>query len=282
MILKKKYVFMNRKDVIGLLNSRSLSPLKKLGQNFLWNSAITSQIAAAAEIKENESVIEIGPGLGALSDELAKLTNDLTLVELDKGLFSFLSEKYASSSIKLVHSDFLKYESSTKYNKAVSNLPYYCASEILFKIIEDYHPEIIVIMLQKEMAERILSHAGDDSYGALTASVSLLYNAENVMSVAADNFYPEPDVKSAVLKLIRKNADYSKEEREMFRSAVKSAFWGRRKRILKSLTDSPHMSIEKNTVMSALEKSDIDPNKRAEEISPEEFMKIARALIEKQ
>lgn len=282
MIVKKKYVFMNRKDVIGLLNSRSLSPLKKLGQNFLWNSTITSQIAAAAEIIENESVIEIGPGLGALSDELAKLTNDLTLVELDKGLFSFLSEKYAGTKIKLVHADFLKYESGVKYDKAVSNLPYYCASEILFKIIEDYNPGIIVIMLQKEMAERILSHAGDDSYGALTASVSLSYAAENVMSVAADNFYPTPDVKSAVLKLIRKDSVFTKEERILFRTVVKSAFWGRRKRIQKSLSDSPHMNIEKNRVMSALEKSGIDPDKRAEEISPEEFMNIARAIIEKQ
>lgn len=281
MILKKKYVFMNRKDVIGLLNSRSLSPLKKLGQNFLWNSAITSQIAAAAEIKENDSVIEIGPGLGALSDELIKLTDNLTLVELDKGLFSFLSEKYADTEIKLIHSDFLKYETEVKYAKAVSNLPYYCASEILFKIIEDYHPEIIVIMLQKEMAERILSHAGDESYGALTASVSLSYTAENVMSVAADNFYPEPDVKSSVLKLIRKESDFTKEEKIMFRTVVKSAFWGRRKRILKSLSDSPHMDIEKNAVMNALEKSGIDLNKRAEEITPEEFMNIARAIIEK-
>ena len=270
---------MTRKDIINILNSRSLSPLKKLGQNFLWNTNITSAIAESLNLDKNDNVIEIGPGLGALTDELIKKESNLTCVEIDKGLFAYLNDKYSESDVKIIHSDFLKYNSDLKFNKAVSNLPYYCASEILFKLIDDHHPEIITVMLQKEMAERISADPGDEQYGALTASLSLNYKSENVINVSPDNFYPEPEVKSSVLKLRHNGKCYNSEERIMFRTVVKSAFWGRRKRIIKSLSDSPHMNISKNVLAEVLEMSKIDADKRAEEISPEEFMIISKSII---
>ena len=153
---------MTRQGIITILETEGLSPNKMFGQNFLCDNNITDKIINAANPAAVDSILEVGPGLGELTSKLSERCNHITAVEIDSGLFRFLSHKFAEDNrVTLIHDDFLKAHLSGSFNKVIANLPYYCASEILFKCTEDYSPSTICVMLQKEMAERICAkHSG--------------------------------------------------------------------------------------------------------------------------
>ncbi|MBN1499571.1 MAG: ribosomal RNA small subunit methyltransferase A [Spirochaetes bacterium] len=269
---------MNKTEILKYLHENGLSPNKKLGQNFLVNEAVSGKIVDSAGIIR-KTVIEIGPGLGSLTEILIQQAASVTAVEIDAGISGFLSEKFKNSSnIKIIHSDFLKYIDSEKYDAAVGNLPYYCSSEIIFHVIDAFFPETAVFMLQKEMTERLISKAGDAAYGALSASVSLYYHYDSSFNVDRHSFFPVPEVTSTVVKLVKNKNIPEKQVRDMFHLTVKSAFWGKRKTVLKSLSDSPFMNFSRTAVSEALEKSEIDEKLRAENISTEKFLKLAENL----
>jgi 16S rRNA (adenine1518-N6/adenine1519-N6)-dimethyltransferase len=269
---------MNIKETSEFLRSRGLHPNKKLGQNFLCNEDVILKIAESLNVKEGESVLEIGPGTGRLTEKLAFLTENLTIVEIDNGLYNLLRDKFGDS-FQIIHSDFLKWTPPVRYNKVIGNLPYYCSSEILFKIAADIAPERIIAMLQKEMADRLLSKPGAEGYGAITVTLNYYYSIKRLFNVDKSSFYPIPDVTSTVISLEKNTTrDLDAAERALFHLVVKSAFWGRRKTLLKTLCESPHLTVDREAARSVLNAIGFDEKVRGENLSTDEFAVLTREL----
>lgn len=269
---------MTRKEIIEILASRNLSASKKLGQNFIWQPELISRIVAAGEVTAQDTVLEIGPGLGALTEELLATGARVIAVEFDRGLHAFLTEKFAGTALTLIHGDFLKTQINEPVNRVVSNLPYYCSSEMLFRIAETIAPETITVMLQTEMAARITAQAGTDDYGALTLGLGIRYTAEPVLTVPPDSFFPEPGVRSSVIRLCRRAESFPADWYALYTAVVRGAFWGRRKTILKSLAEAPNLAFERPVLAAALERAGIEPARRGETLNTDEFAKLTDIL----
>jgi 16S rRNA (adenine1518-N6/adenine1519-N6)-dimethyltransferase len=271
---------MTRKEIIQFLKDHTLSPNKRLGQNFLCDARVTAQIISAAEISSADSVLEIGPGLGELTTMLLDTGCSLTSVEIDSGLHRYLGERLTGhSNFRLIHADFLKTEQLGSFNKIAANLPYYCASEILFKCAEEYSPNIMCVMLQKEMAERIVSKPGTESYGAMTVMLAAKYSSSVAFDVPPASFFPSPDVTSSVLVMRRSQSiALSAKEFTIFALLVKSAFWGRRKTLVKSCSSSPHHKFERAILLDALSSLGLNDAIRGEALSVDQFAEIARII----
>lgn len=270
---------MNKPDVIKYLKDNGLSPNKKLGQNFLINEEICKKITEITSI-DGKNILEIGPGLGSLTEFIVEKALILTIIEIDSGFFRFLSNKFSKNeNIKIVHSDFLKYNEDLKIDAVLGNLPYYCSSEIIFKVIEKYNPGEMIFMLQTEMAKRITASYNTPEYGALSASLAYYYDSEIVFNVDKHSFFPVPEVSSSILKLTKKNFDKNINFRNTFHKVVKAAFWGRRKSILKSLSSSPFLKTDKLFINKILTDLKIDKNLRAENISTENYSLITNEII---
>jgi 16S rRNA (adenine1518-N6/adenine1519-N6)-dimethyltransferase len=271
---------MTRKEIIHFLNDNTLSPNKRLGQNFLCDATVTARIISAAEIISDDSVLEIGPGLGELTTALLDTGCTLTSVEIDSGLFRYLVERLnGHSELSLVHADFLKTEKLGSFNKIAANLPYYCASEILFKCAEEYSPDLMCVMLQKEMAERIVSKPGTESYGAMTVMLAAKYTSAIAFDASPASFYPSPDVTSSILVMRRSQTiALTSNEFVIFALLVKSAFWGRRKTLVKSCSSSPHHKFERAILLDALSSLGLNDAIRGEALSVDQFAAIARII----
>jgi 16S rRNA (adenine1518-N6/adenine1519-N6)-dimethyltransferase len=275
---------MNKQQVLELLKSEGLSPNKMFGQNFLINKDITSRIVKAAEVTADDHVLEIGPGLGELTEVILAEGCSLMSVEIDAGLFRVVSKRFADNSrFTVMHSDFLKTENLGSFNKVVANLPYNCASEILFNCAEKYNPDLMCIMIQKEMAERIVSSPGESSYGAMTVMLSYLYSSKIAFNVPPSSFFPMPDITSSVIVMRKLQADnLSETERSLFGKIVKGAFWGRRKTMVKACSTSPHVTIDKRILLDAIRSIGLNDSIRGESLSTEQFIAITRFIISSQ
>lgn len=269
-------------EIKGILNNYSLSPNRKFGQNFLVSGAAASEIAKTAAAHGKERILEIGPGLGAVTEKLLKTGFPVTAVEIDSGLCSYLRDRFGDNpSFRLIHSDFLKYTPEEKYDPVVSNLPYYCASEIIFKIAIDYSPETILVMMQREMAERLSAGPGTKAYGAFTVSLGFYYSPEILFDAGSGDFYPPPDVRSSFVRLrARKRAFLSTCETELFHLIVKSAFWARRKTLCGALSASPHRKFDRETVISIIDKAGFSRDIRGEELSIDEFVTLTKLWLD--
>jgi len=270
---------MEKSNVLRIIEQYSLAPNKKLGQNFLIDDNIINRIVNYIQA-EGKNILEIGPGLGAISRDLAKRALSYTAVEIDSGFVRYLSSIFADKvSVSVIHGDFLKLDLEDKFDVIVSNLPYYCASEILFRIAERYTVPFVFCMMQKEMADRIMAHPGTENYGALTVNLAYYFNPEILFHVSGEVFYPRPDVRSSFLVFKRKEDSLKDIElRKLFHLIVKSAFWGRRKTILKSLMESPHINFSKEVISEALNLSNIEYNTRGEKLSLEEFLLLTKNI----
>lgn len=272
---------MTKNDVIKYLKENSLSPNKKLGQNFLINEAVCQKISDLSADAKN--IIEIGPGLGSLTEFLIRKADSLTVIEIDSGLYSFLIDKFGSNSnINLVHSDFLKYKDINHADVVIGNLPYYCSSEIIFKVIETILPNKMVFMLQTEMAKRITATHNTPEYGALSASLAYYYDSRIEFGVDKHSFYPVPEVSSSIISFTKKDFNNDDNFKNVFHNVIKAAFWGRRKSIVKSLSQSPFLNINKQTIFEILTDKKIDKNLRAENISTEMFSLIAKEIVRRE
>ncbi|MBN2038554.1 MAG: ribosomal RNA small subunit methyltransferase A [Spirochaetes bacterium] len=269
---------MNTKDIIEITRSNNISPNKKLGQNFLCNSTIVNRITASGGVTKNDDILEIGPGLGDLTESLLKKANSVTAVEIDSGLFRILNEKFKDiNNLILIHKDFLKGRIEGNFTKVISNLPYYCSSEILFQLALKYQINDIFVMLQKEMAERIKASPGTKNYGALSVTLGLYYDPEILFKIDKQSFYPQPDVASSFIHLKKKNnTGLDKDETELFHLIVKSAFWGRRKTLRKSLLESPHSDLSREKVINVLIENNMDKDIRGENLTIDDFIKITQ------
>ena len=270
------------KKIKETLEQFGLSPLKKLGQNFLKDANVTRRIAEAA-VLPGEDVLEIGPGLGALTDVLAERAGRVVAVEIDSGMTRALSHTLAHrNNVTVLHADILKTDIKKVAEEYFSgsfavagNLPYYITSKCLFAVLESGAPVTrFTAMVQKEVAERLAAKAGDKDYGALTASIAYYGAVQKILNVPAGCFLPEPDVDSAVIQLTpSKTMDV---ERKIYARTVKALFAMRRKTVqnnLKAMLGAEEAS-------AALELAGIDPKARAETLSPETIARLAEIIAQ--
>ena len=281
---------MNRLSDIGtikeILSRHGFTFSKSLGQNFLVNPSVCPRMAELSGAGEGVGVIEIGPGIGVLTNELCRLADKVVAVELDKRLLPVLDETLAEyDNVKVVNADVLELDLNSLIAEefqglevvVCANLPYYITSPVIMKLLEDRLPvTAITVMVQKEAAQRICAPVGTRESGAVTVSVNYYAKPEMLFGVSAGSFMPAPKVDSAVIRLdVLSEPPVKTDEKKFFR-VVKAAFSQRRKVIANSLSSG--LGLDKAAVLDLLEKAGVPANARAEKLSLENFAAIADNL----
>ncbi len=259
---------------------------KSLGQNFLIDGNIVRKIGQEGNITKEDYVLEIGPGIGTLTEELALNAKKVVAVELDKSLLPILDETLRDyPNIEIIHGDILRVDINRLIEekmaggpiKVVANLPYYVTTPIIAKLIEeDLNIESIIIMIQKEVAHRIVASPGSKQYGSLSVFVKFYTQPEILIPVPKTVFMPQPKVDSAVIRLNIKR-DLPEVDRKIFFQVVKAAFSKRRKTILNSLSSNP-WGLDKEEIKEVLKGANIPLQERAENLKIEDFIKISKTL----
>lgn len=267
--------------------SRRLFPKKKFGQHFLTDKNLLSKIVRAADVKEGDHVLEVGPGPGALTDALLGAGAIVTAIEIDKDLTTALRARFKDyPAFELVSGDALKIsfldlsKSRGVKLKAVSNLPYNISGPIIFKFIKERAAfSRLVLMLQKEVADRLASGPGTKDYGAISVLTQLWCDVRVEFKVSRHLFKPPPKVDSSVVSFNMLSAPrVAVADEALFTRVVKSAFGLRRKTLLNALKSIP---AEKDAILTALNFAGIDPQRRGETLSIEEFALLADAFSKK-
>lgn len=259
---------------------------KSLGQNFLIDGNVVRKIVKEAGITKDDYVLEIGPGMGTLTEELAINAKKVVAIELDKKLLPILDETLANyDNVEIIYGDVLEVNLKELIEeklgggpvKLVANLPYYVTTPIIGKLLEeDLNLESISVMVQKEVADRMAAGPGSKSYGSLSVFVNFYSNPKVVVKVPKTVFMPQPKIDSSVIKLELKK-DLPDIDREKFFKVVKAAFSKRRKTIINSLSTFG-FDLGKEEIRKALQNVGIKPEDRAENISVEDFIKLSTEL----
>ena len=262
-------------ELKSILREYNIRPTKKLGQNFLIDKNIQKKMVEAINLEEEDTILEIGPGLGSLTEDLCKFTKKVIAVEKDKKLYEFLLENKALTNLELIHGDILKYNINDKSKiKIVGNLPYYISSPILIGLIKkrDFI-KTIFITVQKEFADRLVAKPGNKIYGSISCFVQFYGEVTILFNIKKNAFYPAPKVDSCFLKIsIRDKRPYFENEEKLFK-IIRACFEKRRKTILNSLYSSGMFS-SKEKILKALDSSGILPTQRPETISLEKFIEL--------
>ena len=255
--------------------------IKRLGQNFLIDPNIVRKIVALAEISPNDQVLEIGPGRGVLTEVLCKTAGLVTAVEIDPRLHAYLAERQAEfPNLTLVLDDALVYpvESLPVGTIVVANLPYYISTPLLFRLLDqrDRFPRL-VLMLQNEVADRLVARPGSSDYGVLSVMAQYAAEITKAFRVSAQCFRPRPEVGSAVVLLrTREQTEHSPAEEPKFASFVKAAFAHRRKTLVNSLKDEGY---DQMRIAGAIERLTLSPSVRAEVLSLEQLIQLTRCML---
>jgi len=265
-----------------ILHRFKLKADKKLGQNFLIDANVVRQIVEAAELTEKDTVLEVGPGIGTLTQGLAESKANVVSVELDQRLLPVLATTLEGyNNVRIVNGDILKVdimaEVGQKEFKCCANLPYYITTPIIFAILEKKLPmERLVVMVQKEVAERMAAKPGGKEYGALSIAIQYFTEPEIACIVPPESFIPAPAVESAVIVCKRRSKPAVEvEDEELFFKVVKAAFSVRRKMISNSLKN---MGINGAQCMEWLALAGVDGKRRAETLSLEEFAALTNTF----
>ena len=272
------------REVTGhILKAFHLRASKRLGQNFLIDGAVVDGIVEAAEIGPGDRVLEIGPGIGTLTQGLAEAGADITAVELDKKLPEVLAHTLKGyDNVRIVPGDILKVNIREIMGegtfKVVANLPYYITTPILMALLEKKLPIThIVTMVQKEVAERMIADPGGRDYGALSVAVQYYTLPNIVMEVPPKSFLPAPEVDSVVISCrVREVPAVQASDEKLFFRVVKAAFGQRRKTLANAMKGA---GFERERMIPAFEKTGIDMTRRGETLSLEEFAQLANALV---
>ncbi|MEQ2529036.1 16S rRNA (adenine(1518)-N(6)/adenine(1519)-N(6))-dimethyltransferase RsmA [Robertmurraya yapensis] len=275
----------------AILEKHGFSFKKSLGQNFLIDTNILNRIVDHANLTEESGAIEIGPGIGALTEQLLRRSKKVVAFEIDQRLLPILEETLAPyPNKKIIHQDVLKADVASIVAEefagiedvmVVANLPYYVTTPIIMKLLEDKLPiRGIVCMLQKEVAERIAAKPGNKDYGSLSIAVQYYTEAETVMIVPKTVFVPQPNVDSAVIRLtVRETPRVSVKDEAFFFTVTRASFAQRRKTILNNLTSQlPSGKEKKEQILTSLSEANIEPTRRGETLSIEEFAVLSDAL----
>ena len=278
------------KNTIEILQKYNFMFQKKFGQNFLIDTRVLEKIIAAADITKDDMVLEVGPGIGTMTQYLCESARKVIAVEIDKNLIPILENDTLSAydNVRVINEDILKLdinklvseENDGKPIKVVANLPYYITTPIVMGLFESHVPiESITIMVQKEVADRMQVGPGTKDYGALSLAVQYYAKPEIVANVPPNCFMPRPNVGSAVIKLTRheKPPVDVKDEALMFK-LVRAAFNQRRKTLQNSINNSPELHLSKEQVVEALGSMELSQTIRGEALSLEQFATLANLL----
>lgn len=270
-----------------LLGRHGFRARKRFGQNFLVDRNIVDRILDAAGIREGDPVLEIGPGVGTLTQAIAARGANVVAVEVDRDLIAILEEVLeGSSNVRIVNADILSLDLSQfltdhfgdEKAKVVGNLPYYITSPIITQVLAARERiESLVLMVQKEVAERLHASPSTRDFGSMSVFVQFYAEVEIAAHVSKNVFMPSPDVSSAIVRLIPRSAppvDVPSED--LFFDVVHCGFGKRRKTLLNSLADCQALGLSRERVARVLLDAGIDPSRRAETLSLEEFARIAR------
>lgn len=262
---------------------------KSLGQNFLTDKNIIDKIIDGTEINPEDTVIEIGPGIGVITAEAAQKAGKVIAVEVDKTLIPILKDTLSDfDNIKLINDDILNLdlnkllkEEACGRVKIIGNLPYYITTPIIMKLLEEeVKAESITVMMQKEVADRIKAGPGSKTYGAISAAVQYYCSAEKIADVPRTVFVPQPNVDSVVLKLkLREEKAVEVKDKKLFFECIKAGFGQRRKTLLNSLQTVGGTS--KDIIAAGLKAAGIDERRRAETLTLEEFGKISNEVYKR-
>lgn len=268
----------NRKIVLELLDLMHISPLKRYGQNFLINEDIAAKIVDQLSIQQGENVVEIGPGLGALTHYLSLHDSNLTLVEIDKTTTKFLSDTYEKfSKVTVINKDIMRFDFSTigENIKVIGNLPYYITTPIIEELIKNSDRiNCFVIMVQHEVIARFRAKPGDDTYGPLSIMLALLGRGELAFKVSADNFFPRPAVASAVYTYHFDHKLDSDNIRKLYR-LITTLFNNRRKTIMNNLTSYLKDKEQAEAILGQLK---VDSQLRPEQLPPTFYQQLMQLL----
>ena len=271
-----------------IINKYNIKANKSLGQNFLINEEVVNKIVESSEISKEDLVIEIGPGLGTLTKFLLEKAKKVICIELDPKMITILNDRFRLySNLEIKNEDVLKVDlknlikkekkvNGVKNVKIVANLPYYITTPIIMKLLEEeLDLESITVMIQKEVADRLIAIPGEKNTGAITHTVYYYSIGEKVIEVQKNSFIPEPEVTSEVIKLtIRNKAPINVKNKELMFNIVKNAFMQRRKTLLNSLNNSNIFS-SKDEGAKILKEIELEENIRAERLTLQDFANIA-------
>lgn len=274
-----------------ILKKYNISANKSLGQNFLINDSVVDKIVESAEITKNDLVIEIGPGLGNLTEFLLEKAGKVIAIELDQRMLEILNDRFSLyDNFEIINEDVLKVNlnelisknknSKIKNAKIVANLPYYITTPIIMKLLEEkLDIETITVMVQKEVADRLIAVPGEKLSGAITYSVYYYATSENVTIVENNSFIPEPEVDSEVIKLsIRKNPPVKLLDENQFFKTVKASFMQRRKTLINALVNGGILK-NKQDAKKLFDDLNMDYNTRGESLSIEKFAEISNYIV---
>ena len=274
-----------------ILKKYGISANKSLGQNFLINDEVVQGIVDKAEISKEDLVIEIGPGLGTLTKELLEKAGKVIAIELDTRMIQILTDRFKLyDNFELINEDVLKVDlnnliqknlgNKLKSAKIVANLPYYITTPIIMKLLEEkLSIESITVMIQKEVADRLIEVPGGKNSGAITYSVYYYAEAEEVLKVMPNSFIPEPAVESKVIKLkLRKEEPVKVKDKELMFKIIKYAFMQRRKTLVNAL-EKNNLFSSKEEIIEILNKLGIDNKVRGEQLTLEDYCNISNMQI---
>lgn len=282
----------NPQNTIAVLQKYNFNFQKKFGQNFLIDTHVLDKIIAAAHITKDDLVLEIGPGIGTMTQYLCEHARQVIAVEIDKNLIPILEDTLSEyDNVKVIQNDILKVdinqlaqeENGGRPIKVVANLPYYITTPIIMGLFESHVPiENITVMVQKEVADRMQVGPGTKEYGALSLAVQYYAEPYIVANVPPNCFMPRPKVGSAVIRLTRhkENPVQVEDEALMFR-LIRASFNQRRKTLVNGLCNSPEVEAGKEEILTALEQMGMSPTVRGETFGLEEFAKLANLLCKK-
>lgn len=278
----------NTREIIRKYNIRLT---KSLGQNFLTDINIVKKIVDSADVTEDDVIIEVGPGIGTMTLELAKRAKKVIAIEIDKRLIPVLEDSLSNfSNVQIINMDVMKVdinaiisENEGSNIKIVANLPYYITTPIIMKFLEEEtNVDIMVFMIQKEVAQRIVAQPGRKDYGSLSVAVQYYSKPEKVFDVSPHCFVPQPDVDSTVIKLvINKQPPVELLDKSMFFKTVKCSFAQRRKTLINALYNSGGFNESKEQIKEILKDIGIDEKARGETLSIQQFAMLSNLLSKK-
>ncbi len=276
-------------NTIAVLQKYNFNFQKKFGQNFLIDTHVLEKIMDSAEITKEDCVLEIGPGIGTMTQYLAERAGHVVVVEIDKNLIPILEETLSAyDNVTIINNDILKVDINKLVDelnqgnpiKVVANLPYYITTPIIMGLFESHVPiKSITIMVQKEVADRMQVGPGTKDYGALSLAVQYYAKPEIVANVPPNCFIPRPGVGSAVIRLTRYEQPPVEvaDEKRMF-ALIRASFNQRRKTLVNGLANAPELGLTKEAVTEALEKLGLPPTVRGETLTLEQFAQLSNIL----
>ncbi len=270
--------------VKDILERHHFSPNQALGQNFLIDEQVLEKIIKVSQINSNENIVEVGPGIGTLTQKLAEVSKSVVAVEKDKRLIPILKETLKDyDNVKIINNDILKTKIEEKSYKVISNIPYYITSPIIRKFLEEENkPSLLILTVQKEVAERVVAKKVKSNL--LSVSVKIYAQPEIVGSISKNSFWPQPSISSAILKITPRSQKYSSPFLNYFFKIITTGFSHSRKQLKNNFQQldkegGKRVQLQARDVLSAMKELNICSHRRAETLSMEEWESLTSFIV---